>query len=158
MKRLILTLIVFACTASVSVVAQGGPPSWAGKGQGRNEVNKEGPEDLIALDRFLSMSDSQLDQLMQAISKVRAMTPAQRTAMKKQMAEYRNLSPEQREQVRTGWGWLNEEDRSDWPLMMHSKSDAERAAIQTEIQNLTADKRAARKHALLEDWRKAAAK
>ena len=140
MKRLILTLIVFVCTASVSVMAQGGPPSWAGKGQGHNEINKDGTEDLVALDRFVWLGDTQLDKLMQAISKVRAMTPTQRAAMKKQMAEYRGLSPEQREQVRTGWGWQNEQDRNDWPVMMHSKSDSDRVAIQTEIQNLSPDK------------------
>lgn len=155
MKTLIALLSLLACIANTSLLAQGGPPAWAGKAQGAPTATQTAGEDLAALERFLTLSDQQLDHLLQAITKVRAMSQEQRQAMKKQLLEYRSLPPEQREQVRKGWGWQSEQDRTDWPLMMHAKSEAERAWLQSEIQALAPEKRASRKHQILEDWRKA---
>jgi len=101
------------------------------------------------------MSDEQLDQLQKAIIRVRGMTPEARKGLLKKMADYERLPAEQREQVRAGWGWLSDKDRSDWPLMMHARSEDERNTIQAEIQSLPPAQRAARKHALLEAWRAA---
>jgi len=152
------TIVILLSTvlAATGLMAQGGPPPHAGR-QAHTTTTAVG-EDLAALDQFLAMEDAQLDQLQQAIARVRAMTPAERAGLRVQIAEYRRLPTEQREKVRAGWGWLTEADRNDWPQMMHSISDAERAAIQAEIQALPPEQRATRKHALLEAWRATAEK
>lgn len=110
-----------------------------------------GTEDLNALERFLDMSDEQLERIQQAIARVRAMSPEERTALHEKLHSFRQLPPAQRERLRAGW--RDNRDQADWPAMMRSLPDAERAAIQTEIQALAPTERAARKHALLEQWR-----
>jgi hypothetical protein len=146
------TIVILLSTilATIGLMAEGGPPPHTDS-QARTATAAS--DDLAALDQFLAMDDAKLDQLQQAITRVRAMTPTERANLRHQIAEYRRLSSEQREKVRAGWGWLNDSDRNDWPQMMHSLPDAGRAAIQSEIQALPPEQRAIRKHALLESWR-----
>lgn len=149
--KFILTLFLSAAMAATGLMAQGGPPPHAGP---RNHTTGIAvSDDLAALDQFLAMDDAQLDQLQQAITRVRAMTPAERANLRARIADYRQLPAEQREKVRAGWGWQSDSDRNDWPLMMRSKPEAERSAIQAEIQSLPPEQRATRKHELLETWR-----
>ncbi len=110
-------------------------------------------EETAALEKFLSMNDAQLDQLQQAIAKVRAMSPAQRSALKAKMLSYRALPETERSRVREAWGWVDDKDRGDWPQMMRSLSNEGRSAIQAEVQSLAPEKRASRKHEILEAWR-----
>lgn len=147
------TIVVILSTilTATGLMAQGGPPPHAGT-QAQTTTANVG-EDLAALDQFLAMDDTKLDQLQQAIARVRAMTPAERSALRIRIAEYRRLPTDQREKVRAGWGWLSDADRNDWPLMMRSLSDAERTAIQAEIQALKPEQRAISKRELLEGWR-----
>ncbi len=112
-------------------------------------------DDFPALERFLTLSDDQLDSIQKAVAKVRAMSPAERAALHAQLHAFRQLPEAKRAQVRAGWGWQNERDRDDWPAMMRSLPVAERAAIHTELQSLPPEDRPARKHELLEEWRKA---
>ncbi len=136
------------------VVAQGGPPSWAGQGRGPGGGATAADDEFAALERFLAMSDVELDAMQQAIARVRAMTPEQRAAFRAQLAEFRQLPEERRDEIRGGWGWHNAQDRDDWRTMMRAKSPEERAAVQRELLALPADQRAARKHAMLDAWRK----
>lgn len=122
---------------------------------GGSPVAVAGPgDDFPALERFLTLSDDQLDRIQKAVAKVRAMNPAERAALHAQLHAFRQLPEDKRQQVRAGWGWQNERDRDDWPAMMHSLPAAERAAIQTELQSLPPEGRPARKHELLEEWRR----
>ena len=147
---LFLTLLVFT---HAPIHAQNGPPAHA-EGKGLHAALRSG-DDLAALDQFLSMSDSELDQLQSAIARVRAMSPAEREAFRQKMIAYRQLPEGERQQVQQRWGWQSEQDRSDWSVMMRSKTEPERSAIQTDVQSQPSDQRAARKHAILETWRAA---
>ena len=111
-------------------------------------------DDFVALERFLVMSDEQLDRIQQAIAKVRAMGTEERAALHARMHEFRQLPAAEQEQVRAGAGWADDLDRRDWPEMMRSLPEAERAAIHAELRTLAPAERAARKHALLEVWRR----
>lgn len=151
-----LLFLLTAVMAATGLMAQGGPPPHAGP-RAHASVVAVG-DDLAALDQFLAMDDAQLDQLQQAITRVRAMTPVERASLRARIVDYRQLPTEQREKVRAGWGWQSEADRNDWPLMMRSLPDAERSAIHTELQSLPPEQRATRKHTLLETWRSTARK
>lgn len=151
-----IIILLSAVMATTGLMAQGGPPPHAG-GRTHASSGTMGGE-LAALDQFLTMDNAQLDQLQLAITRVRAMTPDERAKLRAHIADYRQLPVEQREKIRAGWGWQNDADRNDWPLMMHSLSEADSATIQTELQSLTPEQRTTRKHALLEAWRAAAAK
>jgi hypothetical protein len=153
MKSWILGLTLFLLPASA--VAQAGPPQWAGQGAGPRAASDVADDEFGALERFLTMSEAELDEMQQAIARVRAMTPGQRAQLRAQIAAFRQLPEERREQIRGGWGWHDARDREDWRVMMHAKTVEERAAIQAELQALPADQRVARKHAILDAWRAA---
>lgn len=154
LKRGLLALLLLS---SLKLSAAGGPPAWAGRPDERPGKATGGSGELSALEQFLGMDDQQLDKLLAAITRVRAMTPEERQRMREQIASFRQLSPEQREQIRRGWGWLTEQDRNDWPTMMRELPPEQRERVQKEIQSLDPDARAQRKHELLEAWRKQAA-
>lgn len=153
-----LLALVTTTLAPISAHAQGGPPPWAGGGHARAaqaaSAASDDPE-FAALDRFLSMSDAELDAMQQAIARVRAMSPDERAKMRAEIAAFHQLPTERRDEIRAGWGWHDARDREDWRTMMHEKTPSERAQIQQEILNLPADERIARKHALLDAWRTA---
>ncbi|PTY06162.1 hypothetical protein DB347_11970 [Opitutaceae bacterium EW11] len=147
--------LVVLLLAPVALFAQNGPP--AHRGPGVHAALHAGDE-LAVLDQFLGLSNAELDQLQQAIARVRAMSPAERAALKEKIVAYRQLPENQRQQVRRGWGFENDQDRQDWPTMMHAKTDDERATVQKELQALPPEQRAARKHELLEAWRAASSR
>lgn len=160
MKSAVFTILIAlaaALCAPTAAYAQGGPPPWAGEGQGRKA--QAAPADpaeaeFAALDRFLAMTDAELDATQQAIARVRAMSPKEREAMRAQIAAFHRLPSERRDEIRVGWGWHDPQDRDDWQAMVHAKSPADRAAIQQELLALEPSARQARKHALLEAWRR----
>lgn len=146
---LILGVVLAAMPGQVG--AQGGPPPWAGQGRGAAAVHDE----FAALERFLSMDDAELEAMQQAIARVRAMTPEQRSALHAQLAAYRQLPEDRRAEVRAGWGWHDAKDRDDWRAMMRSKSSEDRSAVQRELLALPVEQRMTRKHEMLEAWRRA---
>lgn len=111
----------------------------------------EPSKEMLALDTFLRMSDDQLSAMAAAIDRVRNMSPEQREKLVDQIAAYRKLPALQREQIRSGWA--SEADWKDWREMMIELSDEERAAIQSKLQAMPFEKRAAHKHTVLEAWR-----
>ncbi len=120
----------------------------------QQQINSPSPgDDLAALEQFLAMDDASLDRMQQAITRVRSMSPSERAELRKRIAEYRNLPTSQREKIRTGWGWTDDNDRNDWPAMMRSLPDAERTAIQERLRNTPADQLPATKHEILEALR-----
>jgi len=139
------------------VVAQGGPPPWAGQGRGPGGGTTAADDEFAALERFLAMSDVELDAMQQAIARVRAMTPEQRAQLRTHIAAFHQLPEERREEIRAGWGWHDAQDRDDWRTMMRARSSEERATVQRELLALPAEQRIARKHEMLEAWRKARA-
>ena len=137
---------------AVAVLAA--PPLAAAPAAGGKQNRGAGPgDDFPALERFLTLSDEQLDRIQQAVAKVRAMSPAERAALHAQLHAFRQLPEAKRAQVRAGWGWQTEQDRVDWPPMMRSLPETERVRIQRELQSLPPEARAAHKHVLLEKWR-----
>jgi len=149
MKIRTLSLLFVLVTMPLSLSAgQGGPPAHAGQGR-----QLRAADELGSLERFLLMSDEQLDQLQQAIARVRAMSPAERSALKEKLATYRSLPEHERNALRAGAGWVSDQDRQDWPRMMHSLPETDRLALQAELQALPSGQRAARKHELLKTWR-----
>jgi hypothetical protein len=150
MKNRALLILFLLVLATPFVSAQGGPPPHTGKGP---RVAALG-DDLVALDYFLTMSDAELDRLLAAITRVRAMSSEERAAFRQKMIEYRSLPEEQRSVIRQGWGWTDQADRDDWRTMMLGKSEAERSAIQKELQSLAPEARTDRRLEMLREWRK----
>jgi hypothetical protein len=109
--------------------------------------------ELVALERFLSSSDAELDDLRRAIDRVRALSPEERRRLLERIVTFRALPESQRAQVRAGWGWVDARDRREWPEYMHALEAEERRSVQSAIEALPPQKRAAYKHALLERWR-----
>lgn len=150
--KFLRSLFSFCLPFTVAILAV--TPSAAAPAPGEHPNMVAGPgDDFPALERFLTLSDEQLDRIQQAVAKVRAMSPAERAALHAQLHAFRQLPEAEREQVRAGWGWQNEQDRVDWPTMMRSLPAADRLQIQRELQSLPPESRAAHKHGLLEKWR-----
>lgn len=113
-------------------------------------------EELLALEKFLTLSDAELDAMQEAIARVRAMSPQQRVDFAKRIVAFRELPSDERRQIQAGWGWASNEDRRDWRQMMHSIDSETRAEIHAELEALAPSKRAQFKHEILQEWRSAA--
>jgi hypothetical protein len=113
--------------------------------------------ELVALERFLTLSDEELAQMADAIGRVRAMTPAQRAALRDQIVRYRQLPEPQRMQLRQGWGWMSAELQNGWREMMQNATPEERAAIQSKMQSLAPDEKTRYRRELVEKYLKAKA-
>ena len=116
-------------------------------------VNAESASELAALEQFLGLSDAQLDQLMAALARVRAMSAEERAAFAAEIRAYRGLPGEQRRQIRDGWGRQGAESRDDWRRMMLALDPEARARVQAELQSLPPDERVRRRLEMLEDWK-----
>jgi hypothetical protein len=115
------------------------------------------PAELAALEKFLMLSDAELAQMTDAITRVRAMTPDQRTALRDEIASYRRLPEPQRQQIRQGWGWMPPEIQNGWREMMQTATPDERAAIQAKMQSLPPDEKTRYRRSLVESYLKAKA-
>lgn len=110
--------------------------------------------EMAAVERFLDLSDAELDQMQQVIARVRAMTPEQRATLRTEIRKYRQLPEEQREQLRMGWGWMPQEIQDGWRDMMQHATSERRAAIQNELWTLDLAQRMARRRQLVEEYLK----
>lgn len=154
MRRLpALPLMVLAAVLSSTAIPTRGAAQPTGPATATADA--AAAAEFAAVERFLSLSNEQLDDLQKAIARIRAMTPAERTALLERITAYRRLPASDRDAIRAGAGWLNEQDRIDWPRMMRSLSDAERAEIHGVLPNLPMTERARWKHERLETWRRA---
>jgi hypothetical protein len=110
--------------------------------------------ELAALERFLDLSDDELAQMADAIARLRAMTPAQRAALRSEITAFRQLSEPERQQIRQGWGGMPTEIHDGWRDMMHNATPEERAAIQSKMHSLSADERNHYRRTLVEAYLK----
>jgi len=119
-------------------------------------TNKE--VDLAALERFLDLTDEELDQMQRAIALIRAMGPAERAELHKAMNQFRSLPDAQRRQLRQGWGALESGLQDAWRRMMQSATPERRAEIQQKLQALPPEKKAEYRRQLTEDFLRQEAK
>lgn len=113
--------------------------------------------DLVNLERFLDLSDAELAQMADAIARVRALTPAQRAALKREIAAFRQLPEPQRQQIRQGWGGMPPEIQAGWRDLMQNATPEEHAAIQSKLQSLSPEEKHTYRRTLVEAYLKAQA-
>lgn len=114
-------------------------------------------KEMAAVERFLDLSDADLDQMQQVIARIRAMKPEERAALRAEIARYRQLPEPQRQQLRQGWGWMPREIQDGWREMMQGATPERRAEIQAKLQTLSPDEKMAYRRKLVEDYLKAKA-
>lgn len=121
--------------------------------------------EMAVVEQFLDLSDAELGQLLEVIARIRAMTPEQRTELRQEIAQYRQLPETQREQIRRGWdqkhpglgpgsGWgrMPTEIRAGWRDMMHACTPEQQAAILAKLQALPPEQRNAYRRQLVEQY------
>jgi prophage DNA circulation protein len=148
-------LSLLALTAALALAATGSRVAAQPASPSTTTADAAAVAEFAAVERFLSLSNEQLDELQKAIARIRAMTPAERTALLERITTFRRLPASDRDAIRAGSGWLNEQDRLDWPRLMRSLNDAQRAEIHAVLPNLPVNERARWKHERLEVWRRA---
>lgn len=107
---------------------------------------------MAALEMFLSLTDEELDQMVQVIARIRAMNASERDALRAEIRKFRNLPESQRHQLRQGWGALEERLQEAWRRMMHSASNERRNEIQKQLQALSPEDRTALRRKLAEEF------
>jgi hypothetical protein len=113
--------------------------------------------ELAALEQFLNLSDAELAQMEAVIARLRAMTPAQRTTLRTEIAAFRQLPEQQRLQLRQGWGGMPAEIQTGWREMMQSATPERHAEIQAKLQTLSPDEKMRYRRDLVEAYLKAKA-
>jgi hypothetical protein len=113
--------------------------------------------ELAALEQFLNLSDAELAQMEAVIARLRAMTPAQRATLRTEIAAFRQLPEQQRQQLRQGWGGMPAEIQAGWREMMQSATPERHAEIQAKLQSLTPDEKMRYRRDLVEAYLKARA-
>jgi hypothetical protein len=114
-------------------------------------------KELAAVEQFLGLSDSELDQLQQVLARIRAMKPAERVALRAEIEKYRQLPEQQRQEIRQGWGWMPREVQDAWREMMQGATPERRAEIQAKMQAMEPAARLAYRKQLVDDYLKAKA-
>lgn len=110
--------------------------------------------ELAALEQFLNLSDAELAQMEAVIARLRAMTPAQRAALRTEIAAFRNLPEQQRLQLRQGWGGMPAEIQNGWREMMQGATPERRSEIQAKMQALDPDAKMRFRRDLVETYLK----
>jgi hypothetical protein len=111
-------------------------------------------KELASVEQFLGLSDAELDQIQQVLTRIRAMKPAERATLRAEIEKYRQLPDAQRQQLRQGWGWMPRDVQDAWREMMQSATDARRTEIQSKLQALSPDEKMAYRRKLSEDYLK----
>lgn len=114
--------------------------------------------DLAALERFLDLSDDELDQMQRAIALIRAMGPGEKAVLRSEMDKFRRLPEAERRQLRRGWGAVEERVQEAWRRMMHTVTPERRAEIQRQLQALPPEKKADFRRQLAEEFLRQEAK
>jgi hypothetical protein len=111
-------------------------------------------KELAAVEQFLGLSDAELEQLQQVIARIRAMKPAERTALRTEIEKFRQLPEGQRQQMRQGWSWMPREVQDGWREMMQGATPERRAEIQAKLQSMDPDARLTYRQQLVEEYLK----
>lgn len=170
--RVILTMLLLALpTLLVAQQRGGGGGNGSGMrgGMGMGNGNGGGPgnrpagitqasgdlkrDNLTPLKQFVNLSDKQLIAIRNVIDQILEMSPEEREALKKKIAEYEQLDPAAQETIRQGWGHVSSDYRNDWRSMMQSLNDEKRAEIQEKLQSLSYDERNDYRIRLIDEWR-----
>lgn len=114
-------------------------------------------KEMAAVEQFLGLSDSDLEQMQQVIARIRAMKPEERAALRAEIARYRQLPDTQRQQLRQGWGWMPREIQDGWREMMQSATPERRTEIQNKMQSLPPEEKMTYRRQLVEEYLKAKA-
>lgn len=116
------------------------------------------PKEMAALEHFLDLTDADLDQMQQVIARIRAMSPAERAKLRKEIQEFRQLPETQRRKLQQGWGRMDSELQDGWRRMMHSATPERRAEIQAQMQAQPPGNKAEFRRHLVEEFLKQEAK
>ncbi|MBI5766552.1 MAG: DUF3106 domain-containing protein [Verrucomicrobia bacterium] len=114
-------------------------------------------KEMAAVEQFLGLSDSDLEQMQQVIARIRAMKPEERAALRAEIARYRQLPDPQRQQLRQGWGWMPREIQDGWREMMQGATPERRTEIQNKMQSLPPEEKMTYRRQLVEEYLKAKA-
>lgn len=109
-------------------------------------------KELASIEQFLDLSDAELDQVQQVLARVRAMKPTDRSALKVEIAKFRQLPAAQRQQLRQGWGWMPREIQDAWREMMQKTSPERHAEIQKKLQAMSPEERLNYRRQLTEEY------
>lgn len=110
----------------------------------------EATADMAALETFLRLSDEELDNLIAALQRLRAMSPEERTAFGERIRAFRALPGEQRRAVREGWRQRERPDGEGWRRHVHSPDAEERVRLHRRMENLPPSERRARREVILD--------
>ena len=110
--------------------------------------------ELSAVEQFLDLTDTELDELQQVLARIRAMKPEERAALRAEIEKYRKLPEQQREQIRRGWGWMPREVQEAWREMMQGATPERRTEIQTKMQAMDPEARLNYRRQLVEEYLK----
>jgi hypothetical protein len=111
-------------------------------------------KELTSVEQFLGLSDAELDLMQQVLARIRAMSPAERAALRAEIEKYRQLPEGQRQQLRHGWGWMPREIQDAWREMMQNATPEQRTEIQTKIQAMDPEARLTYRRQLTEEYLK----
>ena len=111
-------------------------------------------KELAAVEQFLGLSDTELDQMQQVIARIRAMKPAERAALRTEIEKYRQLPETQRQQLRQGWGWMPRDVQEAWREMMQTATSERRTEIQGKLQSMDPEARLTYRRQLVEEYMK----
>lgn len=112
-------------------------------------------QEFAAVEQFLHLSDAQLDEMLEVIRRIRAMTPEQRAALHAEIAAFRQLPEPERRQLRQGWGQMSRELRDGWRQMMQAATPERRDEIHARLQTLAPEEKNAYRQKLVEEFQQA---
>lgn len=147
-KHLLLACLCGSLTFSTPLLAEENPD--------KPEVPKADYRDhngVPSIERFLHLSDEQLDRLMKGIERIRAMTPEERKDFAEEMRNFRRLPPEQRDRIRQRMRTVSPEDHEDIRTMIESMRPRERRRMLREMQGLDPEERMEYRLERLRQWR-----
>jgi hypothetical protein len=149
-------LLVFAILLQTAAIHAKGPggqgmggqmnrPATAGGGmgpQGRQPTaTPSASAGMSTLERFLQLNDEQLAQLEEVIQRIRKMTPEEREAYRQKIIEYSGMAPEQRANLQSAWGQMDERVKSAWRTYMQALDSAQHEAIRAQMLNIPFEER-----------------
>mgnify|MGYP002633918111 CR=1 FL=1 len=143
MKTPFITLLLVSLLTSQSLLATESVP---------NSSPPPAVKEMAALEHFLDLTDEDLDQMQRVITRIRAMTPEEKAALRLEMEKFRELPETQRRKLRQGWGALDEDLQVAWRQMMHAATPERRAEIQAQLRTLPPGKKGAYRQELAEKF------
>ena len=145
-----------ARVARAAPAAPAAPAAAPGASEGKRTEAEI--KELAAVEQFLRLSETELEQMAQVIARIRAMPPEKRQALLQEVQAYRRLPEPQRHQMRMGWGQMPREWQEAWREMMQQASDAKRAEIQAKMPSLSPEEKVIYRKQLVEEYLREKAK